>query len=350
MKLILPCGGESSRFPGVRPKWLLTQPNGRLMVCDAIEKLDLENVDEVVLIASKLLLEGNEDSIRSAFQDAGCNKKLVIFELDKKTKSQPETVAAYLESVNDDFSFFIKDCDGQFNCKLEPQNEVATADISLITGSSSSSKSYCRLNANSEITAIVEKQVISQDFCVGGYSFRSSKQFLKSYNEIKHFDNLYVSHVIDHMMLTMNQKFVSKRVDCYEDWGTLQDWLRYKSTFRTLFIDIDGVLVKNSSEYFEPRWGSTEAISSNVDFLMSLRKSGRTQIILTTARNEKFAEETERQLKEAGFLYDRIIYGLLHAKRVIVNDYSKSNPYPSCESVNVLRDSSSLQDVLASRE
>jgi hypothetical protein len=350
MKLILPCGGESSRFPGVRPKWLLTQPNGRLMVCDAIANLNLDAVDQVVLIAKDEHISGNEESLRRAFKDSGCHKEIEFFSLTEKTKSQPETVANYLNSCDSDFSFFIKFCDGQFECNIEPKNEVITANIGLITGNSASSKSYCRMNENGEITAIVEKQVISQDFCVGGYSFMSRMEFLESYDEIKHLDNLYVSHVIENLMISKKVKFTGKRCKTYEDWGTLQDWIKYKSTFRTLFVDIDGVLVKNSSEYFDPKWGSTGSIKNNVEHLMSLKKAGRTQIILTTARSEKFSNETERQLKEAGLSYDGIIYGLLHAKRVIVNDFSRSNPYPSCESVNIPRDSSELSDILRAQE
>ena len=350
MRLILPCGGESSRFPGVRPKWLLTQPNGRLMVCDAIANLNLDSVDKVILIAKDEYINGSESSLIQAFKDAGCKKEIEFFALREKTKSQPETVAKYLESCDDDFSFFIKDCDGQFDCNVESKNEVVIANISLITGNSATSKSYCKMNDSGVITAIVEKQVISQDFCVGGYSFRSSVEFLESYNEIKHLDNLYVSHVIDNLILTKKAKFSGKRCITYEDWGTLQDWLRYKRTFMTLFVDIDGVLVKNSSEYFDPKWGSTAAISDNVEYLMTLKKSGRIQLILTTARNEKFANETERQLKDAGLSFDGIIYGLMHAKRIIVNDFAKSNPYPTCEAVNISRDSNSLNSILRVNE
>ncbi len=344
--MILPCGGESSRFPGTRPKWLLTQPNGKLMVCDSIAMLDLSSVDCVVLIASEKNIRGNEDALRRAFSDVGCDKRLEIFTLSAQTRSQPETVAAYLRSCEGDFPFFIKDCDGQFDCVVEPKNEVVTADIGMITGNSAASKSYCRLNERGEVTAIVEKQVISQDFCVGGYSFKSSRQFLESYLEISHLENLYVSHVIDNLMLSMNVKFSGNRCSQYEDWGTLQDWLSYKSTFRTLFVDIDGVLVKNSSEHFEPKWGTTDAIKENVNYLMALRSNGRTQIILTTARSEKFAEQTEKQLRECGVEYDRIVYGLLHSKRSIINDFSKTNPYPSCEAYNLPRDSASLSEVI----
>ena len=50
MKLIVPVAGNSSRFPHVKPKWLLTHPNGNLMFHEAISGLDLAEVDEIVVV------------------------------------------------------------------------------------------------------------------------------------------------------------------------------------------------------------------------------------------------------------------------------------------------------------
>lgn len=40
MNLIIPAAGKSSRFPGVRPKWMLVHPNGNLMLIEAIRGLN----------------------------------------------------------------------------------------------------------------------------------------------------------------------------------------------------------------------------------------------------------------------------------------------------------------------
>lgn len=345
MILILPCAGESSRFPGLRPKWMLTQPNGNLMVCDAITKLNLEKVEKIVLIALGEHLKEVKETIVDAFKKAKIEKNIELFELENKTKSQPETVATYLKTLDKDVPFFIKDCDGQFECDIEPQNQIVTADVSLIKGLNVGSKSYCNINELGIITTIVEKQVISRNFCVGGYSFASSKKFLSSYEKIKHHDNLYVSHVIDHMMLFGDEAFGNKLCKTYEDWGTVEDWLSYKETFATLFVDIDGVLFKNSSEFMNPKWGETPPLQNNVAYIKQLKASGRVQVILTTARSRKFADVTERQLKSEGVEYDQILYDMLHAKRILINDHAKSNPPPSCQSFSVLRDEDNLKNL-----
>jgi hypothetical protein len=313
------------------------------MVCDAISKLDLTSVDKIVLIALDKFVDGNENGIKSAFKRAGITHDVEIFSLEEKTNSQPETVAKYLETLSNDESFFIKDCDNQFLMKVELSNEIVLSNISSAKRSDVTNKSYCIVNDNLEIISIAEKKIISEMFCVGGYSFKSSKQYLQSFNEIKHLPNLYVSHVISHMMIDKGVSFFGKTCSEYEDWGTLEDWLAYKSTFKTLFADIDGVIVKNSSEFFSPKWGETDPIIKNVEYLKSLKNDGRTQLILTTARSVDFKEQTERQLKKAGVEYDHIIFDLFHSKRLIINDFSNSNPYPSCDSICLERDSENLK-------
>ena len=61
MKLLLPVAGKSSRFPGLRPKWLLTLPNGQLMIERSLSGLKLENTT---------LFDKRDDLIRKRNQDA----------------------------------------------------------------------------------------------------------------------------------------------------------------------------------------------------------------------------------------------------------------------------------------
>lgn len=49
--LILPVSGKSSRYPGMRPKWLLTMPDGKLMIEKCVELLDLTKFSRIIVIA-----------------------------------------------------------------------------------------------------------------------------------------------------------------------------------------------------------------------------------------------------------------------------------------------------------
>ena len=53
MNVILPVAGKSSRFPNVRPKWLLTNPNGNFMIVDSILGMELETITSLNLIYLK---------------------------------------------------------------------------------------------------------------------------------------------------------------------------------------------------------------------------------------------------------------------------------------------------------
>jgi len=132
----------------------------------------------------------------------------------------------------------------------------------------------------------------------------------------------------------------------YIDWGTIEDWDRFKRSFATLFIDIDGTIVINSSSHFPPYIGNTDPIQENIEVIKDLYRSGKFQVILTTSRREKYKKITERQMENLGIKYDGLIMGLLHSKRIIINDYSKSNPFKSCDSINLKRDTPELKEIL----
>ena len=51
--LLLPVAGQSARYPGMRPKWLLTMPNGKLMIEQSVSKINCKIFDKIYIIALK---------------------------------------------------------------------------------------------------------------------------------------------------------------------------------------------------------------------------------------------------------------------------------------------------------
>lgn len=347
MKLIIPAAGRSSRFPNVKPKWMLTHPNGNLMVIEAIKGLNLADFTKIYLVVLKEHIELYKcfAGIHQAFEELGVADKFEMIQLEEQTQSQPETVALAIEKCDMDGSIYIKDTDNFFVTDVSPINQISTSSLELFQQVNAGNKSYVMVNHSGIVTNIAEKNIISSSFCVGGYSFRDAKEYLNYYKSLKNDHSLYISHIIFKMILD-GVHFKAVQVSDYADWGTLADWNHYKRNFATLFIDIDGVLVYNSSRYFEPQWGESSAIKENAAVINKLYASGKVQVILTTSRSSDYKNETIEQLKREGILYHQIIFDLFHAKRMIINDYAASNPYKCCEAINLKRNSTNLQDLL----
>lgn len=347
MNLIIPAAGQSSRFPKMRPKWMLTHPNGNLMLAEAIRGLSFTDLEKIYLVVLAAHLEEFKclEGIKKQFQQIGLADKLVVIALDKPTQSQPETVARGIENAKISGPICIKDSDNYFRLKVPSTNFVSVVDLNQVGFINPSNKSYADVNENHFVTNIVEKRVISNFFCSGAYGFEDAQEYLRYFNALSGLKGLYLSHII-YQMLLENKAFSAAVCSEYSDWGTLKDWNRFKSGFGTLFVDLDGTLVRNSGEYFEPIWGHTDGIKENIQAVNQLYDSGRVQIVVTTSRKEEARALTLQQLDREGVRYHQILFGLNQGKRIIVNDYDRSNPFKSCDAVNIARDSADLSEML----
>ena len=363
--VVVPAAGRSSRFPGHKPKWLLTQPNGCLMIVDALGALDLTNVGRIVVGILRDHLDrfcgGDAQALLMAFEDGQPRLREIpisIVIIPQDTIDQVQTIECILKAAQVTGPIFLKDCDNQFACPMKVVDGVATLEISHSMQSISipASKSYVSLTPARLITNIAEKVILSNTFCIGGYSFRSASETMDSIASARRYQKLSstssvelsVSDVVWLKMIVGHAPFVSIPATAYEDWGTLDAWTAYTRSWKTLFLDIDGTLLVNTGQYFRPNWSqdSGTILPETVKHLQFLRAHGRTQIILTTTRPERFRDLTERQLKEGGVPFDRICYGLLHCQRVLVNDWAKTNPFPSAVAVNLPRNGDGLKEML----
>jgi hypothetical protein len=267
--------------------------------------------------------------------------------LDSETKSQSETVYETIK-INEIKGFiFVKDSDSFFNVKIDSiENQVVYHDLNNVDKINARSKSYIKIDSNKIITNIVEKNVISSHFSVGGYGFNSSELFCDYYDSLKDITGeCYISNVIFEMILN-NQIFIGKESQDFEDWGTLTEWRDYTDRFYTFFVDLDGTLITNTSAFIPPYYGEGEPIKENIELLRNLHEKNLCKIIITTSRPKKYEILTKNELEKHGIKYDEIIFGLFHSKRVLINDYSQTNTYPSALSINLKRDKDLIKDFI----
>ena len=316
------------------------------MVTEAISGLNLDFFDNIYFIC----LQQHEDKYQfmkgfvSELDDAGLREKSNIVLLPEQTDSQSETVYTFLSGYDLDGFVFIKDSDGFYRCDVEERNQVAYFDLNDMDDINARTKSYVDLDVNDVVTNIVEKKVISSTFSSGGYGFADAKEFCKTFEKLQDMDGeCYISHIIFEMMLSGSTFYGTKTTD-FKDWGTLDAWNKYKSQYKCLFVDIDGTLITNSSHHFPPYMGSGEPIENNIDFIAELHEQGKTKIVLTTSRPEKYRQLTIMELQTKGVPFDELVMGLPHCQRVIINDFARSNPYPSCKAINIPRNTDDLME------
>ena len=348
--VIIPAAGQSTRFCTSKPKWMLTHPDGSLMINKSIQNLDLNDVDKVyVTVLQEHLNKFNfEEPLKQSFSDIGVECNLV--KLDEPTVSQPETVYQTIEKEKIEGSIFIKDCDSSFSHKVSSGDYVTVCDANTVPDIRQlGAKSFVSYDENLVLSNIVEKNIVSPFFCTGGYGFSDARSFSKSFLLSRHTSkteqSLYISDVIYYMMLVENKNFQASHVNDYYDWGTIEEWNRYKRKYATLFVDIDGVIFKNSGKYSVPRWTGNR-LENNISCLKKLSDTGKVTIIFTTSRDLSHQKQTEEALESTGIKYDRVIYGLPHAQRIVINDYADTNPYRSCSSINIKRDEDELTKLL----
>jgi len=202
-------------------------------------------------------------------------------------------------------------------------------------------KSYTITNEQGIITSVVEKQIVSNSFCVGGYQFASIGEYVDTFEKLKNnaTSEIFVSNIIDYM-ISNGKVFTEKEVENFIDVGTADDWFKFNNK-PTYFCDIDGTIVKSKDFHNEPY----EPIQSNVNALLKEQARG-CKLVFVTARKKKYEDYTNKMLTEMGFVDYVLVMEVNHSRRVLINDYASSNPFPSAVALNLKRDSDNLGDMI----
>lgn len=342
--LIIPCAGKSSRFPNMKPKWLLTHPDGELMIQKAISGLNLEIYDRIVFTIVKEHAE-RYDAKLILEQIFGSDKRCEILVLDNFTKSAGETIYNTLTQKNITGSFVVKDSDNFVKVVIPQDIQNQVVGLNLQTSPNVSNipgKSFLVINEQNILQDIIEKKIVSSIIGIGVYAFANAEDYLNTYKAVtaqESHGELYLSHIISYM-ISQNTIFIATMATGYEDWGTLNEWRDVQNRYKTYFVDIDGVLLKNAGKYGRLTWrDSKEVLVENIESLRKLQENGA-QIVITTSRTEEYRSALESLLNEYQLTPHAIVMGLNHASRVLINDFASTNPYPSCEAISIPRNGS----------
>jgi choline kinase len=226
MEIIIPAAGLSTRFPNTKPKYLLHDYTGKIMLYRAVESfLGKHN------ITIGILAEHDNKFNAKEIIERECNNQVNVIILNNTTFGPAATVYEIISKIKTDYSnpLLIKDCDSFFEHEIVDGNYICVSQIkdhSVLYNISN--KSFVIKNDQNIIQHIVEKTVISDMFCVGGYKFETMSLFIDNYLDIKDTvaSEIFVSHVIGYA-INKGSIWQTNPVHSYIDVGTSEDWLRY---------------------------------------------------------------------------------------------------------------------------
>ena len=341
MEIIVPAAGLSSRFPNMKPKYLLYDYSHKLMLQRALEPY-LGYPITIGILRDHNTQFNAAEFIRYEFGDS---VRIVV--LDEPTQGPADTVYQIIKRSRIDLTddILVKDCDSFFKHEIRPGNYVCVSKIAdHVILKKLASKSFVRSNEQGIITDIIEKQVTSDTFCVGGYKFESADLYIKMFEGITHKKEVFVSDVIQQCLLH-GLIFTENLVSDYTDVGTSEDWFEYNDK-PVIFCDIDGTLIVSQSRVGKNNYFSKpDVLQRNVNALLEKQKAGA-QFVFTTARDVIFEEQTKKLLDFLGFKNYKLVIGLQNAKRILINDFDQANPFPRAEAININRNSDNLEDYL----
>lgn len=335
--LIVPCDDKTSRFPGMKPTWLLTHPDGRLMLVKALTGI-APAFERIIVTIIKPHAEPFEAKlvVEQAFADG---PRVTVCQLEAATASVPETVFLTLRRMKVTGAFAVKDADSFVRADIpaEPLNAVA-ASVPPCQAAASGLHGRAFLNLD-QAGVLHSLEEHPRPVAAGLVLFASTDLFDAAYAALDAWKGAAsLNDIVAYLISRRGQTFRTLKADAWESWGTPEEWQAVRQRGQTYFVDVDGVLLRNSGQYGKFNWGNNrEALLENVRTLRALQERGA-QIVVVTARTEAYRPHLEELLASAGLRPHAVIMGLHHAARVVINDFAPSNPYPSCLAVSMPRD------------
>jgi NDP-sugar pyrophosphorylase family protein len=351
MNIVIPMAGLGSRFQkvGVKAPKPLIEVLGKTLIEYSVKSFDVE---------------GRFIFITREFDDPEHNKTLSALlkklrpesiEIRTKTPTSGATETALLAStyIDNNDPLVIYNCDQYINWdsnlflqwieKKKPQAAL------VLYKSKDPKNSFAEVKLG-RITRLVEKQAISDHALIGFHYWAQGKDFVKSANQLMETfrangkPECYISETFNYLQ---NPKILPYHVadHVYVPLGTPEDVSRYVGKVKefktvkpkTLFIDIDGTILKHMHSISDVYTKPAEVLSGVVEKINEWDSHGH-KIIFVTARKESTRTITESQLRGFGLAWDQLVMGVGGGTRLLINDKLTPQDPDRAIGINVITD------------
>ena len=346
MVILMPCAGLYSRFPkDGMPKYIRPMNDMRPMFMWALDSIRDPILNNKIYFAIRETDEKNWE-VSKIIKQFEPNAEILI--LDHTTNGPAHTIKLMLEHFKIEENFIIKDCD----CNFTPYKNLTDCNAVYIAWRETAlgdrgSKSWVTLKEDQTIESIEEKKMPKDWYIHGAYQFQSTKEFIEVFNRLSK-DNeceLFCSHIINDML---KRNIIFRTIRCINpgDFGTWDKYINYRRSKNVYFFDFDGVITIAGAPYGNKNlWSTVKAMDGVSEKIQSLKQQGHA-IYIITSRTESTKDVTIKTLEDNNIPWDKIMFNVPNGKRIMINDYAASNPYPSVEAINTLRNSADWINML----
>ena len=159
--LIVPCAGRSSRYPKMKPKWMLTHPEGMTMLQKNLSAVNLNLFNRIIIT----ILKDHDKNYNALgfLKEVFPENKFEVLILDDLTSGPAETVYDTLKKKEVSGSFVVRDSDSyaQFSLDHLGSNFLVGINVNKILSTDRlSDKSFVILDGQNLVTGIVEKKIV----------------------------------------------------------------------------------------------------------------------------------------------------------------------------------------------
>lgn len=341
--LLLPAAESFDRRHQDRPHWLFIMPSSEIMLIEALSQLDCDKVVQIVVGIRREDLNkfcnGDPNAFYFCFRKSKFRKKVKLVLIEHDTQDQVETLNIMISVAAVRGHIYIKDCDCSFDFKIAVGNYVSVLQINDENAKDiydAHKKSYVTFRRNPNGTGnpiiqnIKEKVIISDTFCVGGYSFNDASHFQRICAQLREtVKSLPCSNKTSRITVSDCVWADCVNGNVYEifyvqnfcDWGSVRAYNQYVETFQTVLINLDSFYISNDDKYLTPYILPTasDLKFDTVERLRKLRSTGRVHIVLLTSRSNADELAIRHELMVGDVPFNDIVFNVPVA-RVIYND------------------------------
>ena len=225
--LIIPIAVDTDKMGTEMPYLFGLDSNGLMYCVKSIVGLPLEFFSDIyfTILHKHNLRYRLVEMMQIQFDRLGISHKTHIYELEKSTSSQPETLYRTVVENHITGAVLFKDADSYFTTEVYPENTLYIFPLDGLEMVNPKNKSYVMIDDMYYITNIIEKKIVSRFFCASGYGNEDVQDFVLEYEKLSTLPQLHLSHIV-YSLLLQQIHFRPQMVKEYKDWGTKEDFKR----------------------------------------------------------------------------------------------------------------------------